>query len=98
MPPRTPAESEWLTRKQFIDKELRAAGWRVTPFVPGAPFLGFDGCALEEFSTVNGPADYALVMDGRVAGVVEVKKLSLGPQNVLGPGGAVEPWDRPAGV
>jgi type I restriction enzyme, R subunit len=32
---------------------------------------------------VNVPADYALVMDGRLVGVVGAKKLTVGPQNVL---------------
>jgi type I restriction enzyme R subunit len=38
---------------------------------------------VEEYPTATGPADYALVMDGRVVGVVEAKKLTVGPQNVL---------------
>ena len=33
--------------------------------------------------TDNGPADYALCVDGRIVGIVEAKKLTLGPQNVL---------------
>jgi type I restriction enzyme R subunit len=39
--------------------------------------VGFD------YPTANGPADYALFVDGRILGIVEAKKLSLGPQNVL---------------
>ena len=38
---------------------------------------------LEEYETDNGPADYALCVDGKVLGIVEAKKLSLGPQNAL---------------
>jgi type I site-specific restriction endonuclease len=38
---------------------------------------------IEENPTDYGPADYVLVSDGRIQGVVEAKKLSLGPQNVL---------------
>src|SRR5207247_2586024 len=30
-----------------------------------------------------GPADYALCLDGRILGVVEAKKITLGPQEVL---------------
>src|ERR1035437_8794163 len=78
----SPYNSEWLTRKLLVDKALRAAGWRVTPDAE-RPLSGFDSCAVEEFPTANGPADYALVMGGRLVGVVEAKKLSLGPQNVL---------------
>ena len=36
-----------------------------------------------ELPTDNGPADYALFINGSLLGVVEAKKLSLGPQNVL---------------
>jgi type I site-specific restriction endonuclease len=31
---------------------------------------------------LGGPADYALCMGGRIVGIVEAKKLTLGPQNV----------------
>jgi type I restriction enzyme, R subunit len=40
-------------------------------------------CAIEEFETDNGPADYALCVDRILFGIVEAKKLTLGPQNVL---------------
>jgi len=65
-----------------VDQALRGAGWRVCPFADW-PLSRFDRCAVEEYPTGNGPADYALALDGRVFGVVEAKKLSLGPQNVL---------------
>ncbi len=42
-----------------------------------------DRYALEEFPTDNGPADYALCVDGKIVAVVEAKKVTLGPQNVL---------------
>ena len=29
---RAPRDSEWATRKTLIDKRLRGAGWRITPF------------------------------------------------------------------
>ena len=38
------------------------------------------GVRLKEFLTENGPADYALCVGGKVLGVVEGKKLSVGPQ------------------
>jgi type I restriction enzyme R subunit len=79
----SPATSEWITRKRLIDGKLKAAGWRVVPFVPGAPLAKYNCCAVEEFETANGPADYALCLGGQVIGVVEAKKLTLGPQNVL---------------
>jgi len=75
--------SEWLTRKRLIDPKLKAAGWSIIPFSPGL-FLNSDKkSAIEEFETASGPADYALCVDGRILGVVEAKKLTLGPQGVL---------------
>lgn len=76
-------DSEWLTRKQLIDPKLKAAGWRIVPFNPGKSIAAYDGCAIEEFPTESGPADYALCDSGKILGIVEAKKLTLGPQNVL---------------
>lgn len=72
----SPSNSEWLTRKQLIDGKLKAAGWKITPFVPGAPVSQYNGYAVEEFETTTGPADYALCLGGQVIGVVEAKKLT----------------------
>lgn len=79
----TTADPEWLTRKKRIDPRLAAAGWRVVPFDSFCPLDSLDSCAIEEYPTDNGPADYALCCGGRVVGIVEAKKLTLGPQNVL---------------
>lgn len=79
----SPAKSEYVTRKQLIDKKLAAAGWRVVEFDAAKPLARFDRCAIEEYPTENGPADYALCADGKILGVVEGKKLSVGPQEVL---------------
>ncbi|MEI8019615.1 MAG: DEAD/DEAH box helicase family protein, partial [Schlesneria sp.] len=38
---------------------------------------------IEEFPTDNGPADYALCVDGVILGVLEAKKLTVGPRGVL---------------
>jgi type I restriction enzyme, R subunit len=76
-------ESEAVTRKQRIDPRLKRAGWRVAPFsliYTTTPPLN---CAVEEWPTAAGPADYALCDKGAVRGVVEAKKVSLGPQGVL---------------
>src|SRR5437660_9834916 len=79
----SPSHSEWLTRKQLIDPKLKAAGWKIVPFVPGAPLSSYERCAVQEFPTENGPADYALCVGGQILGVVEAKKLTLGPMSVL---------------
>src|SRR5467141_1305796 len=81
--PAQPSNSEWLTRKRLIDSMLKAAGWKVVPFVEGKALSGQQSCAIEEYPTTAGPADYALSSGGQIIGIVEAKKLTLGPQNVL---------------
>src|SRR3990172_6142313 len=76
-------ESERETRKRRIDPLLQALGWRIVPFNPTLPLELTEHCAIEEYPTNNGPADYALCVNGQIVGVVEAKKLTLGPQNVL---------------
>ena len=76
-------ESERVTRKKRIDPLLNAAGWRVELYRTGMDLTRYNQYALEEFPTENGPADYALCVDGKILAVIEAKKISLGPQNVL---------------
>ncbi|WP_437593358.1 type I restriction endonuclease subunit R [Sorangium sp. So ce1000] len=73
-------ESEWKTRKQRIDPKLDASGWRL-PRGGARPLR--QPFRSEEEETDNGPADYALWLDNAIVGVVEAKKLTVGPQNVL---------------
>jgi type I restriction enzyme R subunit len=76
-------EREWQTRKKRVDTKLEGQGWKVVPFDPSRSLGAYKHHAIEEFPTDHGPADYVLVSNGRILGVVEAKKLSLGPQNVL---------------
>src|SRR3989304_5929560 len=76
-------ESEKTTRKKRIDKQLQAADWIILPYSDGLNLLNLTNHAIEEFPTNNGPADYALVVNGKILGVVEAKKLEVGAQNVL---------------
>src|SRR5437660_8513589 len=78
-----PGQSEHVTRKKLIDLALKAAGWTIVPFDSRKPLTKYERCAVEEYPTESGPADYALCVGGQILGVVEAKKLSLGPQNVL---------------
>jgi type I restriction enzyme, R subunit len=71
------SEAERLTRKRRIEPLLDAAGW---PRRKGKASAGF---RTEEVETAHGPADYALWLGDRVVGIVEAKKLTIGPQNVL---------------
>jgi type I restriction enzyme R subunit len=76
-------ESERQTRKQRIDPKLRASGWSVVPFVSEGAATSLANSAIEEYETRLGPADYIFADDGDLLGVVEAKKLTLGPQGVL---------------
>src|ERR1700730_7874135 len=82
-PSASPANSEWLTRKRLVDLMLKASGWKVVPFAEGKLLTAQHCCAIEEYPTSAGPADYALCVSGQIIGIVEAKKLTLGPQNVL---------------
>src|SRR5437660_180092 len=79
----SPAKSEYVTRKEIIDRRLKAAGWTVAPFDSAKPLASYERCAIEEYPTESGPADYALCVGGKILGIVEAKKVTLGPQNVL---------------
>jgi type I site-specific restriction endonuclease len=70
-------ESERQTRKRRIDPLLKALGWKNVPFNPTRPLGFYPNCAIEEYPTDNGPADYELCVNGQIVGVVEAKKLTL---------------------
>ena len=77
-------EPERQTRTERIDPRLRVAGWRTAPSIEGKQLSDYHGStALEELSTDAGPADYTLCDNGQILGVIEAKKLTLGPQGVL---------------
>lgn len=76
-------ESEKITRKKRIDQQLKATGWLIVPYSEGMDLSGLTNHAIEELQTNNGPADYALVVNGKLLGVVEAKKLEVGAANVL---------------
>jgi type I restriction enzyme R subunit len=76
-------EREWQTRRKRIDTRLEALGWALVPFDPAQPLSAFPPHHVSEYETTNGPAGYALCPDGRLLGIVEAKRLSLGPQNAL---------------
>jgi type I restriction enzyme, R subunit len=76
-------ESEWQTRKKRIDKRLKAWGWEIVPHESGMLTSLLSHHAVEEYPTANGPADYALFVEGKFLGILEAKKVSVNPQNVL---------------
>ena len=62
---------------------LIAAGWNIVSYDKTKELIDYNTCAIREYPTDFGPADYALCVDGQIIGVVEAKKLTLGPQSVL---------------
>src|ERR1700730_6054422 len=77
------SESEWLTRKKRIDGRLTALGWRIVRHSEGISLSSLDNVAVEELPTASGPADYALFVSGKLLGIIEAKKVTVNPQNVL---------------
>jgi type I restriction enzyme R subunit len=78
-------ESEWLTRKKRIDTRLCALTppWKIIRYHDGLNLSSLHCVAVEEFPTANGPADYALFVNGVLLGIIEAKKVAVNPQNVL---------------
>lgn len=76
-------ESEAQTRRNRIDGCLRQAGWDIIPWSPHLDIRTLTNHAVEEYPTANGPADYALIVNGSLLGIVEAKKLTLNPSGVL---------------
>ena len=72
-------EAEWKTRKKRIDPRLDSLGW--TKVAPGTAAL--HPYRTEEEETDNGPADYGLWLNSDLVGIVEAKKVRIGPQNGL---------------
>lgn len=78
-----PTESEWQNRKRRIDARLKSLGWKIVPFSGALNLAALDKAAVEELPTANGPADYGLFVGGKLLGIVEAKKVTVNPQNVL---------------
>lgn len=78
-------ELEWKTRRDRINKKLLALTppWKIIKYTDGLDVTSLHQHAVEEYPTANGPADYAFVVDGKILGFLEAKKVAVGPQNVL---------------
>lgn len=83
MPSGTDDEAEWRTRRERIDPRLKACGWEIVRFDASRPLSAYKRHAITEYETANGPADYALCVDGRILGIVEAKRVGLNPQERL---------------
>lgn len=78
-------ELEWQTRRDRINKKLQALNpaWAIIKFKENLNISSLTHHAVEEYPTANGPADYALFVKGKLLGIIEAKRVGLGPQNVL---------------
>jgi len=78
-------ESEKTTRKKRIDSKLKSSllNWEVVPWSNSLDTNSLAAHAVEEYPTKTGPADYALFVNGKLLGIIEAKRLSVGAGNVL---------------
>lgn len=76
-------ELEQQTREKRVEGKLKDWGWDVIRYDSKTPQSIYTHHAVKEYPTESGPADYALFYGGQIVGVIEAKRLSLGPQNVL---------------
>jgi len=78
-------ESEWQTRRDRINKRLKSLApfWSIVKYKDNLNTSALIRHAVEEYPTANGPADYALFVKGRLLGIIEAKKVTVNPQNVL---------------
>lgn len=76
-------EPEHITRKYRIDKQLKSLGWKIVPCSESFNKSLLTAHAVEEYTTLKGPADYALFVNGNLLGILEAKKIAVDPQNVL---------------
>jgi type I restriction enzyme R subunit len=79
------SEAEWQTRKKRIDRRLRSLtpAWEIIRYGEGLDLSRLRCHAVEELPTANGPADYGLFVNGCFLGIIEAKKVTVNPQNVL---------------
>jgi type I restriction enzyme R subunit len=80
-----PEELEWKTRKDRVDRKLKSLhpAWSIVKHRPELDTASLHCQAVEEYPTRNGPADYALFVKGRLLGIIEAKKVGVGPAGVL---------------
>lgn len=78
-------ESESTTRKKRIDVRLRSSllNWEIIHNDKVKDTSVLEAHAVEEYPTKTGPADYALFVNGKLLGIIEAKKITVGAENVL---------------
>jgi len=78
-------ELEWQTRRDRINKKLKdlRPAWNIIKYSEGLDTAALSCHAVEEYPTANGPADYALFVQGRLLGIIEAKKVGVGAYAAL---------------
>jgi type I site-specific restriction endonuclease len=78
-------ELEWKTRKERVDRKFKSLhpAWSIVKYRPDIDVASLACHAVEEYPTHSGPADYALFVKGRFLGIIEAKKVGVGPAGVL---------------
>ncbi len=78
-------EPEWKTRRQRVNAKLRLLSpeWEIIKYHDRLDVSQLSCHAVEEYPTANGPADYALFVKAQLLGIIEAKRVSVNPQNVL---------------
>ncbi|WP_421918857.1 DEAD/DEAH box helicase family protein [Marinifilum sp.] len=66
-----------------IDEALKKNGWEILHYTKGMDTTSLQNHAVEEYPTESGPVDYALFVEGKLLGMLEAKRPSTDPQNVL---------------
>lgn len=84
-------ESESTTRKKRIDEKLKSSilNWVIIHNSKVNDYTKLSNHAVEEYPTETGPADYALFVDGKLLGIIEAKKISVGAGQCTGTGKAL---------
>ncbi len=75
--------TEKQTRQKLIDLKLQKQGWSIIDFKEGLELNTLNNIAVRELPTKEGFADYALFVKGKLLGIVEAKKISVGSKNVI---------------
>ena len=78
-------ELEWQTRRDRINRKLAALkpSWKIIKYKDSLDPAALHCHAVEEYPTENGPADYAFFVHGKLLGILEAKKVAVGPYTVL---------------
>lgn len=67
----------------IVDEALINLGWEIIPYSDDLVTSDLNNHAVEELPTGSGPVDYALFVEGKLLGLLEAKRPSVNPRNVL---------------